>query len=271
MKFGLQGISRLLKELGNPQRKFRSVHIAGTNGKGSTAAMLAAVLTAAGYRTGLYTSPHLINFEERIRIDGRPIPRKSVAELTSRLSRSIKKQSPTFFEATTAIAFAYFAQKEVDVAVIETGLGGRLDSTNVVKPLLSVITNVTLEHTEILGDTLEKIAFEKAGIIKEKTPCITGVRDDRALAVVKRVCREQHAPLTMGSGFQSIVRKSTLEGTLLDFRIANVNLKRLRLSLPGLFQIQNLALAIAAIEKLRDEFHLELSEEAIRAGPGERI
>ena len=231
--------------------------------------MIAAVLTAAGYRTGLYTSPHLINFEERIRIDGKPIPKKAVAELTSRLRRSIEKHPTTFFEATTAIAFAYFAEEKTDIAIIETGLGGRLDSTNVLRPVVSVITNITLEHTEILGDSLEKIAFEKAGIIKEKTPCITGIRNNRALSVVKKVCSERHSPLVIGSNYKSIIRKASLEGTLLDLKIAGTEYKRLWLSLPGFHQIDNLGLALSTIKELRGRAGIDIPEEAIRGGLGQ--
>ena len=266
MKFGLEGISRLMKELKNPHKKFRSVHIAGTNGKGSTASMLAAILTAAGYRTGLYTSPHLLNFEERIRIDGSPIPRKAVVDLSTRLSRSIKKYHPTFFEATTAIAFAYFAEEEVDIAIVETGLGGRLDSTNVLRPLASVITNVGLEHTELLGNTLEKIAFEKAGIVKEGVPCITGIRNSRILSVVKSACKEKHAPLTLGTTYKTRIWESTLKGTLLDITLGDASYKRLWISLPGLYQLGNLGPVLATVQTLQQHSKFIVNEDAIRTG-----
>lgn len=266
MKFGLEGISRLLKELKNPHRKFPSVHIAGTNGKGSTASMLAAILTAAGYKTGLYTSPHLVNFEERIRIGGKVIPRITIATLTSRLQGSIKKHQPTFFEATTAIAFAYFAEQEVDVAIIETGLGGRLDSTNVLRPLVSVITNIGLEHTEILGDSIEKIAFEKGGIVKGGTPCVTGIADTRALLVLKRICRQNHAPLVLGTRYHARVRESNLNGMLLDFTLGKTSFKKLQISLAGQYQIGNLGVALATVQTLKSVSQLAIDEEAIRAG-----
>lgn len=266
MKFGLEGISRLLKELKDPQKEFPSVHIAGTNGKGSTASMLAAMLTAAGYKTGLYTSPHLVKFEERIRIDGKAIPRASLSRLTTFLKRSILRHHPTFFEATTAIAFAHFAQREVDVAVIETGLGGRLDSTNVLRPVCSVITNIGLEHTEILGDTLEKIALEKAGIVKKDTPCVTGIREPRALAVLKRACRQNHAPLFLGTGYRARVREATLEGTLVDFTLGKNKYKNLRVSLPGQYQLGNLGVALRAVQVLNDSGSFRIDEAAIRNG-----
>lgn len=210
MKFGLEGISRLLRQLGNPQRELRSVHVAGTNGKGSTASMVAAILTAGGYRTGLYTSPHLIRFEERIRINGKPIAKHAVTDLTNQLSRSLRRNPPTYFEAATAIAFKYFADEEVDVAVVETGLGGRLDSTNVLQPMISVITNISLEHTEILGSRVEKIALEKAGIVKRNTPCIAGIRNERALSVLTKVCKKMKAPLIVVNGYETQVRKNII-------------------------------------------------------------
>ncbi|MCX6135173.1 MAG: Mur ligase family protein [Ignavibacteriales bacterium] len=271
MKFGLEGISRLLKELKDPQKEFPSVHIAGTNGKGSTASMLAAMLTAAGYKTGLYTSPHLVKFEERIRIDGKAIPRASLSRLTTFLKRSILRHHPTFFEATTAIAFAHFAQREVDVAVIETGLGGRLDSTNVLRPVCSVITNIGLEHTEILGDTLEKIALEKAGIVKKDTPCVTGIREPRALAVLKRACRQNHAPLFLGTGYRARVREATLEGTLVDFTLGKNKYKNLRVSLPGQYQLGNLGVALRAVQVLNDSGSFRIDEAALRNGLASRL
>jgi dihydrofolate synthase / folylpolyglutamate synthase len=266
MKFGLGGISRLLRELDNPHKKFRSIHIAGTNGKGSTASMLAAMLSAAGYRTGLYTSPHLVRFEERIRIDGREIPRKAVAELTSRLAPMIRKHHPTFFESTTAIAFGYFAQEKVDVAVIETGLGGRLDSTNVLRPLVSVITTIGLEHTEILGNSLAKIASEKAGIVKKNVPCVTGIRDSTSLSVVKRVCKENNAPLILATRYKAKVWESSLRGTLLDFSAGKTSYKEVKVSLPGRFQLDNLAVALATVQVLNESGKLSVNEISVRAG-----
>ena len=224
------------------------------------------MLSAAGYKTGLYTSPHLVHFEERIRIDGRQISREAVAGLTSRLAPMIKKHHPTFFEATTAIAFAYFAQEEVDVAVIETGLGGRLDSTNIVHPLVSVITTIGLEHTEILGNTLKKISAEKAGIIKRKVPCVTGIQNKAALSVVRHVCKERNAPLILGTKFEARVKESSLRGTLLDFKAGKVSYEGLKLSLPGPFQVGNLGVALATIDVLNNSAKLNIDEVSIRAG-----
>lgn len=173
-KAGFDNIVALEEALGNPHRKIRSVHVAGTNGKGSVSHMVASTLTAAGYRTGLFTSPHLKDFRERIRIDGRMISEEEVIGFVERNRGTIDRVQPSFFEITTAIAFDCFARHEVDVAVVEVGMGGRLDSTNIIRPLVSVITNIGYDHTQFLGDTLEEIAGEKAGIIKEDTPVVVG-------------------------------------------------------------------------------------------------
>ena len=173
-KPGFGNITELEKELGEPHRRFRSVHVAGTNGKGSVSHMTAAVLQAAGYRTGLFTSPHLKDFRERIRVNGEMISEEAVVAFVSSHRKAIDRIRPSFFEITTAIAFDHFARERVDIAVIEVGMGGRLDSTNVIRPLVSVITNISWDHAQFLGDTLEKIAGEKAGIIKEMTPVVIG-------------------------------------------------------------------------------------------------
>lgn len=186
---GLETIAALDAALGNPSRAFRTVHVAGTNGKGSTASLLASVLTAAGYRTGLYTSPHLVDFRERIRIDGRKISKDFVADFVGRVGSLGLGASPSYFEVATTMAFSYFAAEKVDVAVVEVGLGGRLDSTNIITPLLSVITNISKDHTAILGDTEEAIAGEKAGIIKPGVPVVVG----RAEGGVRRVFEEKAA------------------------------------------------------------------------------
>jgi dihydrofolate synthase / folylpolyglutamate synthase len=266
MKFGLDGISRLLKQLKNPQRAFPAIHIAGTNGKGSTASMLAAMLTAAGYKTGLYTSPHLVNFEERIRVDGKMIPHSAVARLTDRLKGTIKKHQPTFFEATTAMAFSHFAEEGVDIAVVEAGLGGRLDSTNVLRPLCSVITNIGLEHTEILGDTVEKIAFEKAGIVKEGIPCVTAISEKGPLDVLKKVCRKNHAKLFLGTEYRAKVREAGLTGSIVDFAIDGNIFKNLFVSLAGHYQLSNLGVALTTVKVLKDHSGFVIDEEAVRSG-----
>src|SRR5664279_3374015 len=173
-KADLNNIQLLSDALGNPERKFKSIHIAGTNGKGSTSHMLSAILQKAGYKTGLYTSPHLHDFRERIRINGHMIPENQVIAFTERIRPSIDQLEPSFFEITVAMAFEWFAHEQIDIAVIEVGLGGRLDSTNIITPEVSVITNISYDHMDLLGNTLQKIAFEKAGIIKPGVPVVIG-------------------------------------------------------------------------------------------------
>ena len=179
IKLGLSNTEELMKILGQPQKSFRCIHIAGTNGKGSTSSMIASILKEAGYTTGLFTSPHLISFTERIRINGQQISEKDVIELASGVRNSIADTdlNPTFFEFVTAMAFHYFACNNVDWAVIETGMGGRLDATNVVRPDVTVITNISLDHCEFLGNTISDITFEKAGIMKQGVPLITASQD----------------------------------------------------------------------------------------------
>ena len=266
MKFGLRGIRKLLRSLGNPGREFVCIHIAGTNGKGSVAAMLAAILSAAGYRAGLYTSPHLIEFTERIRVNGTPISRKRVTELTRRLRPIINRNKNTFFEAATAMAFKHFALKQVDVAVIETGLGGRLDATNVVKPLLSAITTIGIEHAELLGNTIRSIAFEKAGIIKRNVPCVTGVESGAALAVIHQACNDRRSLLRTTREVEVSAQKMTFSGSSVSVRCGGIALDNVRLSLPGKFQLKNLSVAILAVDQLNRDGKLKVSERAIRYG-----
>ena len=185
-KPGLDNVLALMAQFGNPHTKFRSIHVAGTNGKGSTSHLIAAVLQAAGYKVGLYTSPHLVDFRERIRINGQPIPQQEVVDFVEKIRNPqspISRINPSFFEITMALAFDYFAQQQVDIAVVEVGLGGRLDSTNIITPLLSVITNIGFDHTEFLGNTLADIAREKAGIIKPNVPCVIGETDPETAPV----------------------------------------------------------------------------------------
>jgi dihydrofolate synthase/folylpolyglutamate synthase len=186
IKFGLATTRALLKSLGNPHHLFPSVHVGGTNGKGSVCALVAAALREAGWRVGLYTSPHLISFRERIQVDGVPISEEAVAMWTGRLLSPILERKATFFEATTALAFADFAARGVEVAVVEVGLGGRLDSTNVIHPLVSGITKIERDHMKYLGETLEQIACEKAGIAKPGVPFVIGERDPSLVAVLRR-------------------------------------------------------------------------------------
>ena len=190
---------RLCDYLGNPQNNFKSIHIAGTNGKGSTSHMLAAILQTAGYKTGLYTSPHLKDFRERFRIDGEMIPKEWVIDFTERIQPIIETINPSFFEITVAMAFDFFAKQNVDIAVIEVGLGGRLDSTNIISPEISVITNIGWDHMNILGNSLEEIALEKAGIIKQNIPVVIGEVIPETRNIFEETAKAAHAPLVIAS------------------------------------------------------------------------
>ncbi len=252
MKLGLDNTVALLEFMHNPHRRFPVVHVAGTNGKGSTCAMLAAMFQAAGFRTGLYTSPHLRRFSERIRVNGQPVGENDIIQLTDRMRPSIDNLRCTFFEATTVMAFEYFAASQVDVAIVETGLGGRLDATNVVDPLVSVITNIDLEHTEHLGETLAGIAFEKGGIIKPATPCVIGPVDESCRDVFDRLASERQARLTY---FDDVIQiehiQSTSEGGLFDVRLVpdHFELAGVAVHLHGRHQVTNAALAILTLHR----------------------
>ena len=189
IKLGLDNVSALLKYMDNPQKKWPAVHVAGTNGKGSTAAFLFSILQQAGLRVGLYTSPHLVDFSERIRVNNQRITWEEIVDYTQRIKPQIDKNNNTFFEATSAIAFQFFADQRVDIAVIETGLGGRLDATNLVDPLITVITPIGYDHQQYLGDTIQQIAEEKAGIIKQGVSCVTNNNSPMTLEVFQKVCK----------------------------------------------------------------------------------
>lgn len=244
MRFGLAAISELLFRLGNPQNSFQTILIAGTNGKGSTAAMIASILHAAGYETGLYTSPHLVDVRERININKKRISRQDFRRIVA----DVKKEASgpvTYFEVLTAAAFLYFQRRKVDIAVIEAGLGGRLDATNVCRPLVSVITNIGLDHTAYLGKTLTAIAREKAGIIKQGGICITAAKQKKVLEVLETVCRRNK------SGFYRLGKDLKIkqqEDGLAAYSGLYGNFDNLTVALPGRHQLDNAALAIAALE-----------------------
>jgi dihydrofolate synthase/folylpolyglutamate synthase len=262
IKLGLEAITALLGRLDDPQLRFRSLHIGGTNGKGSTAAMAAAMLQQAGYRVGLYTSPHLLDFRERIRVDGMLITEEQVAALTDRLRDLDQDASTTFFEFTTAMAFEHFAETGVDLAVVEVGMGGRFDATNVLRPLVSTITNVALDHQEYLGRTVPAIAMEKAGIIKHGVPVVIGRLLPEALAVVRRLAAERRAPLyRLGADFHA-------EGDpVTGFRYDGLERRYVELScpLPGQHQLDNAACAVAMLE-LASGAGIGIPEPALREG-----
>ncbi|MGF7213987.1 dihydrofolate synthase/folylpolyglutamate synthase [Spirosoma lacussanchae] len=270
IKPGLTNTLRLCAALGNPQHKFKSIHVGGTNGKGSTAHMLAAVYQAAGYRVGLYTSPHLRSFTERIRINGQPIDEEDVADFVTSQQALIESVEPSFFEVTVALAFLYFAYQEVDVAVIEVGLGGRLDSTNVITPAASVITNIGFDHMDILGDTLPAIAAEKAGIIKTGIPVIIGETHPETEPVFRSKATQEAAPITFAD---QQVRVQD-QGLFTGFRQVLVSQdgesdSRFELGLTGGYQRHNLAAVLATVDTLQSVW--PVSTEALQRGVREVV
>lgn len=263
-KHDLGNTLQLCESLGNPHQKFKSIHIAGTNGKGSVSHMLAAIFQTAGYKTGLYTSPHLKDFRERIRINGEMISEDEVISFTEMIKPQIEKISPSFFEATVAMAFHHFAKEQVDIAIIETGLGGRLDSTNVITPELSVITNIGMDHMNMLGDTLEKIAFEKAGIIKEAVPVIIGESQPEVEEVFRRTAAEKKAPISFASE-QIKVLQYKWDKNLLQIETEDHyrNKNKWQLDLPGIYQTKNLLTVLAACYQL-EQLGWDITEQHIR-------
>lgn len=252
-KTDLNNTLALLKELGDPHLRIKSVHIAGTNGKGSVSHMLAAILQQAGYKTGLYTSPHLVDFRERIRINGEMIPEQTVVSFTERIKNSIETIEPSFFELTVAMAFDHFAQEQVDIAVIETGLGGRLDSTNVIQPVLSIITNIGWDHMNLLGNTLDKIAFEKAGIIKPNTPVVVGEWLPETRTVFEQRAHDVQASITWaGSNFRIESVDAALQVQRLETtEIATGNKTTFELDLAGHYQQHNFLTVLESVRLLQ--------------------
>jgi dihydrofolate synthase/folylpolyglutamate synthase len=253
MIFGLTQVEKILEALGNPHREVQAIHIGGTNGKGSTAAMMASILQKEGYRMGLYTSPHLIRFTERIKVNGKEIEKEEVAELAGWMRERIEAAgitSPfTFFDFTTAMGLLYFKQKMVDLAILEVGLGGRLDSTNVIDPLLSIITNIAKDHEEYLGRSILKIAREKAGIIKKDRPLITAATQPQVLRLFSKVCREKGAPYyRVGKEFRYVQN----EERHFDYEGLHRKLWGISLNLGGPHQIINATTALGAMEVLDD-------------------
>ncbi len=254
----LTNTKTLCAHLGNPEIKFKSIHVAGTNGKGSVSHMLAAVLQANGYTTGLYTSPHLYDFRERIKINGAMVDKNFVVDFIEQLRPLIESLKPSFFEITVALAFHLFAEKKVDVAIIEVGLGGRLDSTNVIVPLASVITNIGWDHMNILGDTLEKIATEKAGVIKDSIPVIIGERDSDTAAVFAATAGNRNAPVYFASD-RFAAKHYRWEKDLLHVQVADsVQNKSIhyKLDLPGIYQVKNICTLLQTLAVIGNDFVL---------------
>lgn len=238
-KKDLTNTLELCSLLDNPHKKIKSIHVAGTNGKGSVSHMLAAILQTAGYKTGLYTSPHLKDFRERIKVNGKMIPEEIVIDFTEKIKPAIERIEPSFFEITVAMAFDYFAREKVDVAIIETGLGGRLDSTNVITPELSIITNIGWDHMNMLGDTLEKIAFEKAGIIKQGVPIVVGEVLSDTLPVFEKIANEKKAPLFIAQNKWQCLDSKWLNHKL-AITVENEITETFELDLQGIYQKKNL-------------------------------
>lgn len=247
-KPGLENSIRLMEQLHNPQNEYRIIHVAGTNGKGSVSHFLSAILQSAGYKTGLYTSPHLVDFGERIRVNGKKIQPEYVADFVEKNEKMLDKIQPSFFEATMAMAFRYFADCAVDVAVIEVGLGGRLDSTNIVSPVLSVITNISFDHTEFLGNTLAQIAAEKAGIIKPETPVVIGEVVPETRPVFIQKAQEQNSPLTFAEENISV---KFIEYSADKMIVETRDNEKLIVGLCGEYQLKNIATVLTAVEKLQ--------------------
>ncbi len=253
-KKDLTNTLKLCGALGNPHQQFQSIHVAGTNGKGSTSHTLAAILQAAGYKTGLYTSPHLLDFRERIRVNGEMVPQQVVADFVNTQQAFIEEIQPSFFEVTVAMAFDYFAKEKVDIAVVETGLGGRLDSTNVITPLLSVITNIGYDHMNMLGNTLQAIASEKAGIIKEGVPVVVGEWQPEVAGVFERIAHEKGSHLLFASQLWNVtIRERDASYLHVDAEYRQREEPwPLSMDLRGSYQTKNVATVLCAIDVLKD-------------------
>jgi dihydrofolate synthase/folylpolyglutamate synthase len=267
LKMDLSNTLHICKTLGNPEQQLKTIHVAGTNGKGSVSHLIASILQENGYRTGLYTSPHLYDFRERIKINGKMIPKETVIHFTEKMKPLIEAIEPSFFELTVGMAFEHFSSEKVDYAVIETGMGGRLDSTNVINPLISIITNIGFDHMSILGNTLEKIASEKAGIIKANVPVVIGKKDMATAPVFERFSNHMNAPMLFAEDcFQT--RVDSMEDGLITIETTEKsasNTKRLTTPLSGIYQTENTGTVITAVKKMR-ELGIDIGEEAVLNG-----
>lgn len=267
LKPDLTNTLALCEALGNPHKKFRTVHIAGTNGKGSTSHMLASILQAAGYKTGLHTSPHLKDFRERTRVNGQMMSEDFVIHFVEENKTLFETIKPSFFEMTVAMCFDYFAKQQVDIAIIETGLGGRLDSTNIIRPQLSVITNIGWDHTDLLGDTLAKIAFEKAGIIKPNTPVVIGESDAETAPVFINKATDENAPIVFADA-QLQLQNFDSRGDVAVFDVWQNNqvlFSGVECDLTGIYQKKNIATVLAAVLQLQQQ-EWTITEAHIRQG-----
>ena len=265
-KADLKNTIALCQHLGFPQNKIKTIHVAGTNGKGSTSHMLASVFQQNGYKTGLYTSPHLKDFRERIKLNGEMIPKDFAIDFVEKIKTFAEEINPSFFELTFVMALEYFAQQKVDIAIIETGLGGRLDSTNVITPELAIITNIGFDHIDILGDTIAKIAGEKAGIIKHDVPVVIGETTPETKSIFQQAAKEKNAPIFYAEENYKIIH-SGADGEKLVAQIFDINKKtetKYSLDLIGLYQLKNLLTVLTTIDRLKNKFLLK--EESIKKG-----
>lgn len=275
IKPGLIVISKLIEELGNPQEKLRSIHVAGTNGKGSVTAMLMSSLHELGLKVGVYTSPHLVRVNERFSINGEEISDSEFFSLLDRVEQAsqILKQRDgldvTFFEYTTAVAFLWFVEKNVDIAIIEVGMGGRLDATNILPaPLVTIITRIGLDHTAYLGDTIEQIASEKAGIIKQGTSLVVGANPDEALAVFARVAQEKSVPMRYAIDEISVTRQkgANFSEQKLSVESQSCAYGTIKLKLPASYQLENLAIVVSALEALQERLGVTFPAKVLKSG-----
>ncbi len=266
-KADLNNTIKLMEITGNPHEKIRTIHIAGTNGKGSVSHLLASVLQEAGYKTGLYTSPHLFDYRERMRINGKKIPEEFVVQFIHKYKNQIEHIQPSFFEITVAMAFCWFNEEKTDICVIETGMGGRLDSTNVICPVLSVITNIGMDHTQFLGNTLEKIAAEKAGIIKQNVPVVIGETNEKTISVFKNFALEKNAPLTQADMQMSFLQKDPSNDYLIGdiFYNGELYLENLLCPLKGEYQKNNILTVTEAL-RILEKTGIHLNKSHIYSG-----
>ncbi len=268
-KADLSNTKVLLAQLGQPQENFKAIHVAGTNGKGSVAHIIASVLQQAGYKTGLYTSPHLRDFRERIRVNGEMIPREKVTEFVGNYHNDFEKIKPSFFEMTVGMAYQYFAEEKVDFAVLETGMGGRLDSTNISNPVLSIITHIDYDHTQFLGDTLEKIAAEKAGIIKKGIPVVIGRRQKETTPVFEKAAKDKNTCLIFAEDHFELRKVETGHPLEKHYDIWTGNklyLENVNSPLLGNYQMENITTALQSIVELEQSGAISIERETLRKG-----
>jgi dihydrofolate synthase/folylpolyglutamate synthase len=263
VKYDLINIKSLLEFLNNPQNSFKSIHIAGTNGKGSVASIINSVLIEKGFKTGLYTSPHILDFRERILVNGEYLSKKFILDFTNRIFDYIKNMDISFFEVTTAMAFEYFRYKKVKYAIVEAGLGGRLDSTNILNPVVSIITGISIDHTEYLGNSIEKIAKEKAGIIKKNVPCIIGKVNKKSEKIFIETAKRKKSELIFADKFvKPIITADRAEG----FEFKTTSLNNIYYPLTGKYQLKNIATAISTLSALDKKEKIGIDTVALKKG-----